>query len=268
MFISLLLLISSAFAQTTDVRSLVEKTYTRDNTYCRMSNERIEIQIRSDDKLTESNEKNYGEYILYYNKKKQPFVLPLNIDRLSNFRFFPGRETSCSKSQGYMLDKDKLAILFLKENRPFKDKLALQLFDATTLTPGEAVDTEYTTDKTESIPGGFLFRTYAERQSLEMGSVKIQGTEYFFQDREFSYWMKYSSAGFETEPKMSFSHSPWKKHFKDELDFLTATGWDSSSKKFANTVLYIAVNHKQKKECVLLMPVKTRIAGTETWRCL
>lgn len=267
MYISLLLLISSAFSQTTDVRSLVEKTYTRDNTYCRMSKERVEIQIRSDDELTESNETNYGEYILYY-KNKQPVVLPLNFDRLSNFRFFSGRETTCTKSLGYMLDKDKLAVLFLKENRPFKDKLAIQIFDATTLLPGEALDTDYMTDKTEATPGGFLFRTYAERQSLEMGSIKIQDTEYFFQDREFSYWMKYSKNGFEIEPKESFSHSPWKRYFKDEKDFLSATGWDPTSKKIANSILYVAVNHKQKKKCVLLMPAKTKISGSETWRCL
>jgi hypothetical protein len=267
MYIFLLLLISSFSAYSAEVRSLLETTYTRDNTYCRMSKERIEIQIRSDDKMTESSEKNYGEYIFYYHKK-EPFILPLNVDRLSNFRFFPGRETVCTKSLGYMLDKDKLAILFLKENRPFMDKLAIQIFNATTLVPGEALDTDYTTDKTEILPGGFMFRTYAERQGLEMGSVKIQETEYFFQDRNFSYWMKYTNAGFEIEALASFTHSPWKKHFKDEKDFLAATGWDATTKKFTNSVLYVAVNHKQKKQCLLLMPAKTKISGSETWRCL
>ena len=267
MYIFLLLLISQGFAQTIDVRSLREKTYTRDNSYCRMGKERIEIQIRSDASHTEPNEKNYGEYILFYNKK-EPFILPLNVDKLSNFRFFPGRETICSKSLGYMLDKDKLAILFLKENRPFMDKLAIQIFNATTITPGEALDTEYTTDKAELIPGGFHFRTYAERQGLEMGSVKIQDLEYFFQDRDFPYWVRYTNAGFETETTATFYNSPWKQHFKDEQDFLTASGWDAATKKYVNSVLYVAVNHKHKKQCVLLMPTKTKISGSETWRCL
>lgn len=267
MYIFLLLLISQVYGESVDVRSLKEKTYTRDNSYCRMGKERVEIQIRSDAHHTEPNEKNYGEYILFY-KKTRPSLLPLNLDKLNNYRFFPGRETACSKSLGYMLDKDKLAILFLKENRPFMDKLSLQLFDATAIAPGAVVDTEYMTDKTELVPGGFIFRTYAERQGLEMGSVKIQDIEYFFQDRDFPYWVKYTNAGFETEVTESFKHSPWKKHFKDEQDYLTASGWDASSKKFKNAVLYVAVNHQHKKECILLMPSKTKISGTELWRCL
>lgn len=267
MYIFLLLLISSSFAQTVDVRSLREKTYTRDNTYCHMGKERIEIQIRSDVSQTEPNEKDYGEYIFYY-IKKAPYLLALNVDKLSNYRFFPGRETVCTKSLGYMLDQNKLAVLFLKENRPFMDKLSIQMFDATAITPGEVVETEFTTDKTEGLPGGFMFRTYAERQALEMGSVKISDIEYFFQDRDFPFWIKYTNAGFEIQGAASFERSPWKNHFKDEQDFLTAAGWDAVNKKFINTVLYVAVNFKHKKQCVLLMPAKTKISGSETWRCL
>lgn len=267
MYILLLLLTSQVFAQSIDVRSLREKTFTRDNSFCRMGKERIEIQIRSDAHHTEPNEKSYGEYVFFYNKQL-PNLLPINVDKLSNYRFFPGRDTVCSKSLGYMLDKNKLAILFLKENRPFMDKLSLQIFDATSMTAGEVHDTEFKTDKTELIQGGFLFRTYADRQGLEMGSVKIQDIEYFFQDRDFPYWMKYTSSGFETDRSASFSHSPWKKYFKDEQDYLTATGWDESTKKFNNSVLYVAINHKHKKECVLLMPTRTKISGSETWRCL
>lgn len=267
MYILLLLLSSQLFAQSIDVRSLREKTFTRDNSFCRMGKERIEFQIRSDAHHTEQIEKSYGEYIFFYNKKL-PHLLPLNTDKLNNYRFFPGRDTVCSKSLGYMLDKDKMAILFLKENRPFMDKLSVQIFDATSLIAGEVHDTEFQTDKTELTSGGFIFRTYADRQGLEMGSVKIQDIEYFFQDRDFPYWMKYTSAGFEIDRAASFSHSPWKKYFKDEQDYLTASGWDESAKKFVNSVLYVAVNHQHKKECLLLMPSRTKISGSETWRCL
>lgn len=267
MHIFLLLLISPIFAQSIDVRSLREKTVTRDNTFCRLGKERIEFQIRSDSRHTEPHEKKYGEYVFYYNKKR-PYLLPLNVDRLNNYRFFPGRETSCSKTLGYQLEKDKVAILFLKENRPFMDKLSLQIFDASTLAAGDVIDSEFSADKTEATTGGFIFRTYAERQNLQMGSIKIQDIEYFFQDRDFSYWMKYGPAGFEISTTESFKHSPWKKFFKDEQDFLTATGWDSSNKKFNNSVLFVAINHQHKKECIVLVPPKTKITGPEQWRCL
>lgn len=258
---------SVAYAESIDVRSLNEKTYVRDNTYCHMGKRTLEIEIRGDSRHTESVEKAYGEYLFSY-KRKKPKLLPLNVDRLHSYRLFAGRDTLCSKSFGYQLDKDKLAVLFLKENRPFMDKLSLQIFDMNTTEPVAVVETEYTSDKTQVVSGGFIFRTYAERQGLEMGSVKIQGTEYFFQDRDFPYWMKYTNAGFETAVAESFTNSPWKKYFKDEQDYIATTGWDSAEKKFKNSVLYIAVNHKEKKECLLLMPSKTKISGSETWRCL
>lgn len=265
--IFLLLLMSLAHGEALDVRSLNEKTYTRDNTYCHLGKQILEIQIRSHARHTESVEKAYGEYIFSYKKKKSK-ILPLNVDRLDNYRFFPGRGTLCSKSLGFLIDKERLAVLFLKENRPFMDKLSLQLLDIKTTQALEVIETPFTTDKAQAAPGGFIFRTYAERHGLEMGKVKIQETEYFFQDRDFPYWMKYTGENFEAEPSASYRHSPWKKYFKDEQDYLSATGWDAIDKKFKNAMLYIAVNHKDKKQCLLLSPTKIKISGSENWRCL
>ncbi len=80
-------------------------------------------------------------------------------------------------------------------------------------------------------------------------------------------WIKYNSFGFELQPKVSYEKLAFKKYFKDENDFLTMTGWDAKAKKFSNNVLYVAVNHKSKKKCILMMDKKTKITGSEPWRC-
>lgn len=261
-----LFLFSFAWADVS-IRSLAETTYTRDNTYCQLGNKKVEIQIRSEASHTEPKEKNYGEYIFIYPRTK-PKLLPINQDKLNTFRLFLGRNTLCTKSYGYALAKDKVAVLFLKENRPFMDKLAIQVVNPETLKGEEVIETDFRSDKTEKIEGGFLFRTYEERNGLEMGKVKLQDVEYTFQDRDFSYWMKYTLKGFEISGPVSYQYFQWKNYFKDEKDFFTASGWNDTEKKFSNSVLYVAVNHKIKKECILLSPTKLKISGSELgWRC-
>ena len=115
-------LVSSVFASGWETRSLKESTYSRDNTFCQMGNKRIQIEIRSAASQTESGEKKYGDTLFYYredNQKSEPKLLPLNQEKLNTYRFFEGKSTLCSKSQGYAVGPDKLAVLFLKENRHF-----------------------------------------------------------------------------------------------------------------------------------------------------
>lgn len=262
-----LLLFTLVSAQARTVRSVRETTYTRDNTYCQLGKKKIEIQIRSETFLTEPAEKNYGEFIFIYPEQTGK-LLPINKDKLSNYRLFRGQNSLCSKSYGYALDNDKVAVLFLKENRPFKDKLSFQVINNKTLKGEEVVDTEYTADITKVSLNGFLFRTHEPRNALVMGKIKINGVEHTFQDRDFSYWVKYSLSGFEVSGPESFQNFEWKHYFKDEKDFYEISGWDEQVKKFKNAILYVAVNHKLKKKCILLSATKIKVSGDEAgWRC-
>lgn len=262
-----IIFLTSAFADTFELRGLREKTYTRDNSYCKMGSKRIEIQIRSESKMTERGDKKYGDYIFYYPKVLGKLA-PLGHDKLNSYRFFTGKHSLCSKSLGFALDKNKIAVLFLKENRPFMDKLSFQIFDGQNIEPLEVVETEYSTDKAEKTSTGFMFRTHPERLGLDMGKTKIEGLDYVFQDRDFPIWVEYSLKGFEINPEASFKKFGLKKYFKDQKDFLETTAWDGTEKKFKNSVLYVAFNHKKKKRCLFFSPTKVSIKGSEAWRCL
>lgn len=261
-----LLLSFAAMAEPVNVRNLTEKTYTRDNTYCRLAKARVEIQIRSHAATTEPREKNYGEYVFYYPKVK-PHLLPINVDKLNSYRLFTGQGSLCSKSLAFPVG-EKIAVLLLKENRPFEDKLSIQLFDQKSGEPDAFVETDYLTDKAELAPDGFVFRNYVEKSlNPEFGKVTIAGNSFVYQDRGFSFWMKYSVKGFEAVPSVSYQKFNWMKLYKDEKDFLEASGWDDSTQTFKNKLVYLAVNHKLKKECVLLIDKKIKPDGSENWRC-
>ncbi len=58
MYFLLIFFTQLALAESSDLRNLTETSFTRDNTYCRLKNKRVEIQVRSQSALTEAKEKN------------------------------------------------------------------------------------------------------------------------------------------------------------------------------------------------------------------
>lgn len=269
-FISALLIsmMVSAFAQASDNDELlVEKTFSRDNTFCKLNKKIIEINIRGEGRYTEMKENGFGQYVFQIEGKKYT-LLPFNKDRLGRYRFYRGDEGPCTKSLSYLINTQTLAVLFLRENLPFKEKLVIQLFDLSTAKPKEAIETNILTDRIEAFRGGFAFRTLKEKTDVMIGRVNIQGEDFIFQDADLSPWMSYSSIGLETLGSKTFDDSQWKKFFKSEAEFFEVTGWNPSEKKFSNTIVYSAVNHATKKECVFFSPTPLKVSGQETWRCL
>jgi hypothetical protein len=260
-------LLSFAFAETSDTRNLIEQTYTRDNTYCSLGKEKTQIQIRSVASKSEPGEKKYGEHLVYYPSLK-PKLLPLNLDQLNTYRFFAGESSICSKSLAFRIDKNIVAILFLKENRPQRDKLTIQLFNTASFTPEKVLETDYMTDEASQFEDGFVFNSFIDRLKLEMGKIQIETIDYTYQDRDFPIWMKYNKNGFEINPTITYNKFAYKHFFKDEADFLETSGWDKKGKTFKNTILFMAINYAKKKECLLLSESKVKMTGAEPgWRC-
>lgn len=265
--IALLLFISMTAFSATESMDAFEKTYPRDNTFCSHKNQRVELLIRGSHKFTESKDNGYGEFIFYRRDNKKVKLLELNSIRGDTYRFFLGTSPHCSKSHGYQIDSSTMAILLLKENKPFTDKLVIQLFDMTTLTPKNVIETNYQAEKAFKIKDGFVFKSTPEMFNPDMGKVKINGEDFIYQERAFPLWINYTAAGFETSLDVTFAKSPWKKSFKDVDDFIAVTGWNAAEKKFTKMITYEAVNHKIKKKCLLIIEAKQKLAGSEFWRC-
>ena len=255
-----------AFADSTSDKLLVEKTFSRDNTFCNLNKKKIQIGIRGEDKYTDADEGYFGQYAFEVNGTDYS-LLPINKERFGRYRFFKGQNSLCTKSLAFPLGTSKVAILFLKENLPFKEKLIIQIYDATSGAAEEAIETHYATDKAEIHKDGFAFRIVPERTELNIGKVSINGIEYVYRDDEIAPWMSYGPKGFQILADKTFERSPWKKFFKNELEFLQASGWDTTQKKFLNPTVYSAINHQSHKECIYFSPAPQKISGAEAWRC-
>lgn len=263
-----LFIVSTSFALTKrQAQTLAEKSYSRDNTFCRFKDKTIEIEIRGEGRYTEKQDTLYGQYVFQVEDNKFS-LLPINKQGLGRYKFYRGDNKMCSKSIGIQLDPSTAAILFLKENRPFKEKLVIQLYDTKSATPKDAIETDYLTDKIELTQNGFHFRTVMERVDRQIGKINIGDHQYIYQDQEMTPWMSYTAKGFETLGTKTYENSEFKLFFRDETDFLMFSGWNSQEKKFSNLYVYTAVNHELKKECILFTNAPQKnLTGSEFWRC-
>ncbi len=248
-------------------RLFTELTFARDNTFCKLKNHTIELEIRGDERYTEKKESYFGKYVVQ--KKGKKFIkLPINPEGLGRYKLFRGNGPLCSKSIGVELNNKTVGFLFLKENSPFKEKLVIQLFDKDTQSPREAIETDYLTDKVEVIKDGLIFKSLPERMDRLIGKVSIGGSEYIFQEQDMSPWISYTLKGFEILGRETYEKSEFKKYFQNETDFFMFTGWSEKEKKFLNPYVYTAVNYELKKECILFSTAQqTALTGSEFWRC-
>lgn len=261
-----LLLGLSAFAATESMNAF-DKSYPKDNTFCTHKNKRVEFIIRGSSKFTESSDKGYGELLFYRIPNQRAELLPVGQQRSDTFRFFHGVSPSCSKSHAYMIDAKTLAVLLLKENKPYKDKLFMQLFNLETMTPGAFVETDYAVDKASAEANSFAVRTFSEIFERDAGRVTIAGYTYIYHEKEFPKWMIYNSGSFGYSGELTYKKFPWKKSFRDLADFYEVTGWSPGEKKFNKVFIYLAVNYQIRKRCLLFIDKKQPLSGTEAWRC-
>lgn len=262
----LILLLSNLLMASPNSTDMYEGSFPRDNTFCQVGENKVEFSLRGHTKFTEPKDRGYGE-LLFYRLGEKRVLIPDVEGRSGYYRFFKSENGLCSKAASYDLDGSTFALLLLKANRPHKDKLTIQLLDSKKLSPLKTYPTEFLADKTMLAPGGFTFRTNSERIEIEMGSVMMGDKKFTYQDRDFQEWVNFDKKGFWINEKLTFQQSPYKNFFKDEADFFQVTAWSPTEKKFQNRTFYLAVNHQERRECLLVLKAPIKLTGSEEWRC-
>ncbi len=208
----------------------------------------------------------WGEYVFARLEDKPAKRWPITKES-GLYRLFPGNPSSCTKIVGTSIG-DKFVLLFQKLNSPHKHQLIVQYLNPKTLEPLETLHTPYLADKAEVRDGFFLIRTHPlSRQEADMGKVTIGGNEYRYQDHRYPVWVSMGKNGFTTESEETFRTFSYKKLFKNIDDFKRAAGWDASGKSFSHLMIYVAINHKLKSKCILLVKNRTALTGNENWIC-
>jgi hypothetical protein len=248
---------------------LKEKTFKRDSTACRYQSVRFKFQLRSTNQFTEVKDKYYGEYLSFGEDETNIEQIDINKDQLHTYRFFKGQNSLCSKSYGFQLNENLVAILLQKENKPFKDKLSILVFDFKNKKKVDFIETDFPVKEAEPVNNGFIFEVIPEKSDTVMGKLTFNAENFRYQDQTLSIWYRYDlKNGTVPAPDITFAKLRFKKGFKDINDFLEASAWSASENKFKKTIIYHAFNMGLTHQCVFFSAEKIKPTGQESgWRC-
>lgn len=263
-FLILFLLIffaaTSSFASEFATRNLKEKTYVRDNSYCRLGNQKIEIEIRGYDQYTTPQDASYGEKTFGVLDKKY-ILLPLGKDNIGRYRLLKGKDQHCSKSLSIKKEDNTLSLFFLKDNRPFPDLLSVLHYDFRD-SSSKAEETRFPVKGAIVKDGMLLFSSWNGNIKSEMKKVTIKEKEFSASSRELLVWISYDGKSFKIDPEKTYQDFELKTFFKDQNDFNSFFQWDAIKAVFNQELFIVAVNVKRKEKCISMKFLD------KNWRCL
>lgn len=254
----LLVFALNAHAMDFGSRVLLDKTYVRDNSYCRIAPKRYELEIRSFDQYTSFDEAEYGEhaFVIYNNNYK---LLPLNEKMIGRYRFLKGKDKNCTKNLSLNIGKSGLIVFFLKDSRPFLDTLSMVHYDDVT----KQIDVKETTLPVENawVKNNVLhIYSYETLTNPDMGKIKINGQEHIYNQKPFGAIWTFDGKTFRVDDTETFNHFPFKSIIKTKEEFKRIFKWDSGKGNFTVKSFIYAVHMQARKECL-------KAENSEEWVC-
>lgn len=255
--IILFLLAIPAYGLRSDSETLLDKTFSHDNSYCTHFGKKVEFEVRSLEKYTLPGDSEYGEYVFAKSDNKK-YLMPVNKDNLGSYRLFKGHSPHCTKSLALPLNDQVLAVFFLKDNRPMVDTLSILYVDFKTMN-AKFRDTEYTTSEGSVANGEFSFPHTRYRPSLRMGKTQIKNNEYIYQEKDFITWYLYDGKNFKKDSKKSF------EVFELKHLFGTLSQYEADTENISS--YFMAVNHQKQVRCMALPRLNSSKVENLDWKC-
>lgn len=245
-----------------------QETFRRTNSFCNLENQKIEFSIKATTSNVEPQDKKWGQWIFTEIKTnpKDPIILPDNFS--FRMKFFPKKSPQCTNSFIKKIADQKFMQLLLKDNRPKKETLFIQIFDLKNKT-NLFIDTNMDIHDPEEHKDGVTFETNLHDDSFYMTKAQFEGQSFLIQSRSFIQRMLLKENSITVDEVLTFEKSPWKPAFKDLNDFLVKTGWDKEKKSFVKSWVNIAVSHKTKKRCILFSDTQVKPKTIDSnWQCI
>ena len=239
-------------------RVLLDKTFVRDNSYCRIQNKRMEIEIRSFQQYSSFDEAEYGEHAFLIQGDKY-LLLPLNEKLIGRYKLLKGEDKNCSKSLSMQTGKSGLVFFFLKDNRPFLETLSMIHYDNTT---GEVDIKETSLSVQKAWMKDNILHIYSH-ESLsdpELGKVRISDKEFIYNEKPFGVIYTFDGKTIAMNSTKSFESFPYKKIIKDAAEFEKVFKWNSSRQVFEVKKFHYAVHMNSRQECI-------RPEASADWLC-
>lgn len=185
-----------------------EKLYLKDRTDCVIGGQKIDVEISSTNRITPSEDDEYGEKIVLHHNGKR-----INIETKDNgigrYRLYTATSELCSKALSLKFGKDEIAVFLSKDNRPFANTVMVLYYNPKT---GAA---DFMTSKIQSraaftMDGKAYFKLATNDQSEKFGTVVIRKDKFNYIEKTFEPWISFDGRNFRLDRAVTyrlFEHS-------------------------------------------------------------
>lgn len=226
-----------------------QKTYVKDSDQCHIQDHTFNVNIRSENFITSSEDDAYGEFIEL--RKGDKYLAVKTPDSIRyRYKLFEGASTFCNKTLSMRISATTYALFLLKDNRPFPNTLMIMYLNTDTK-KAEIVGTKINSDSGFPKNGKMYFRQASEKNFKKFGSTLIHNKKYNFEERMLEPWLSFDGKDFVLDHEMTYQMMEEKRLLK-RSDLLGLTA-------FTEFYYKKAVDPKTGSVCVSL--------NNEDWKC-
>lgn len=192
-----------------------EKAYMKDRSTCQLNGESFVVEIRSPKRITVSDDDPYGERVQVLHKERI-LKVDLRNQGMGRYRFLTAHNEICPKPGVLTLPSGELAILLLKDNRPFPDTLVVLYLNLKTQST-DLMTTKVPTDGGLIRDGRAFLRLAAEDRIGKVGNVMIGSEKFHFVEKTLEPWMSFDGKNFRLDRDITYENFERKDLLKKDL---------------------------------------------------
>lgn len=219
-----------------------EKLYLKDRTDCAIGSEKISIDISSKNRITSSEDDEYGESIALQHNGRT-INIETNDNGFGRYRLFSGHNEICTKPLALKMNHNEIAIFLSKDNRPYANTVMVLYYNTRTQV-ADFMASKIQSRAAFTLDGKAFFKLATNDQSEKIGTVTIDKNRYNYIEKTFEPWISFDGKNFKLDRAVTyrlFEHSDLlKKNMLAELN------------EFREVKYRLASNPTLKKTCLAL----------------
>lgn len=219
-----------------------EKLYLKDRTNCVIHGQSINIDISSKNRITTSEDDEYGEEIALQHNGKT-IQVRTNDNGIGRYRMFTANNELCSKPLALKISPEEIAIFLSKDNRPFANTVMVLYYNTKTHV-ADFMASKIQSRAAFAMDGKAYFKLATNDQQENYGTVVIEKNKFSYVEKTFEPWISFDGKNFKLDRAVTyrlFEHSELlKQNMLDDLN------------EFREIKYKLASNPSLKKTCLAL----------------
>ena len=219
-----------------------QKTYRQDVAACQYKGERIQIELKTFEQFTPSQDNDYGDVVMIRHQRKD-IKVDLRNQGIGRYAFLKTYNEYCAKLLALPIKDDEVAFFLMKDNRPFADQVMVLYYNIKTQ-ESEIMPTKLHARSAFLKDGVAYLKVAKESSDDKYGTVLIGNEKFNYIEKTFEPWVSFDGKTFKLDREVTLQ--------KFEHKNLLSPSLLETVNEFNDNKFKIAVNPLLKKNCISL----------------